>query len=542
MSTETENPPPGTGAPTLDSPDTTTKSSTSSRRTLTLLTVLLAVFVVPTSISGTAVALPGIGADTHATLVPLQWVVNAFNVAFACFTLAWGSVADIIGRVRAFGIGAAIYAVASLGSALSHDVIMLDVARGLAGLGGAAIFSCGSAILSTVFEGPARGKAFALFGTVAGVGVAIGPSLSGVLVQGMGWRWVFALHTVALALVLLAVPSIARATPESRREGARIDVLGSVLFVLAMLLLTTAIVQGSQWGWASAGVLSLFLGTLVALAVFTAVEKRRDHPMLDLSVLANRRFLALCLVPVAASFGFVTMLTYLPSYLTTVRGYTSGTAGLIMVLLTLPVLACPMLAAKLVGRGVSPLTLIYVSLGCLVVGDATLTLFGQHVAIAVVALPMLVTGAGMGLSAGLVDGQALEIVPSEKAGMAAGFLNTLRLGSEAIAVAVYGSLLATVLTSHVRDGIDGFADAGDPARVSNELAGGNLAGPAQAVDAGTRGDYTEFLVRAYDSAFHTVLWVLTGVCLVLSLVIGGLIRAGRKRPGPAGATEPQAAG
>ncbi|MFF7446039.1 MULTISPECIES: MFS transporter [unclassified Streptomyces] len=542
MSTQTEPSPAGGGAAGAAEPGQSAGAGATPRQTLTLLIVLLAVFVVPTSISGTAVALPDIGADTHATLVPLQWVVNAFNVAFACFTLAWGSVADIIGRVRAFGLGAGIYAVGSLVSALASNVIMLDVARAMAGIGGAAIFSCGSAILSTVFDGPARGKAFALFGTVAGIGVGIGPSLSGALVQGVGWRWVFALHTLALGLVLLALPVIARRTTEPRRAGARIDVLGSVLFILAMLLLTTAIVQGSQWGWASAGVLSLFTGTLVALAVFTAVEKRRDHPMLDLSVLANGRYLALCLVPVAASFGFVTMLTYLPSYLTAVGGYSSGTAGLIMVLLTLPVFACPMLAAKLVARGVSALTLIYVSLGCLVVGDATLTLFGQNVALMVVAVPMLVTGAGMGLSAGLVDGQALEIVAPEKAGMAAGFLNTLRLGSEAIAVAIYGSLLATVLASRMRDGIGDFPGAGDPATVANEVAGGNLTGPASAVDASSRSDFTDFLVRSYDSAFHTILWVLTGICLVLFLVIGALVRASRDGREPLAATGSQAAG
>lgn len=496
-------------------------------RALTLAAVLLAVFVVPMSISGTAVALPDIGAATHAELAPLQWVVNAFNVAFACFTLVWGSVADIIGRVKAFAAGAAIYAVASLGSALASDVIWLDAARALAGLGGAAIFSCGAAILSTVYEGPARAKAFALFGTVAGVGVAIGPSLSGVLVQTMGWRWVFALHAIALAVVLLAVPAIAKATPATPSSGARIDYAGSALFVVAMVLLTTAIVQGSQWGWGSAGVLGLFTGSVVVLIVFASVENRREHPMLDLSVLRNRRFVGLCLVPVAASFGFVTMLTYLPSYLTAVTGRDTGTAGLIMVLLTAPVLVCPMLAAKLVTRGVSALTLIYISLACLVVGDVALTVFSPDAAIAVVALPMIVTGAGMGLSAGLVDGQALELVDPAKAGMAAGFLNTLRLGSEAVAVAVYGSALATVLGSSISDGIGDHPGAGDADKVADQVAGGDIAGAVKVSGADDAQGFQDFLARSYDTAFHSVLWGLAVVCLVLCVVIAGLLSGGR---------------
>ncbi|MFG2974865.1 MFS transporter [Streptomyces sp. NPDC048331] len=497
--------------------------------TVTLAAVLLAVFVVPMSISGTAVALPEIGADTHAGLAPLQWVVNAFNVAFACFTLVWGSVADIVGRVKAFAAGAAVYAVASLGGALATDVLWLDATRALAGIGGAAIFSCGAAIIATVFDGPARARAFALFGTVAGAGVAIGPSLAGALVQALGWRWVFAVHALALLLVLLAVPAIAGAVPSDGGSGARVDVPGSALFVVAMVLMTTAVVQGSQWGWGSPGVLGLFAGAALVLAVFAAVENRREHPVLDLGLLRNRRFVGLCLVPVAASFGFVTMLTYLPSYLSAATGRDSGAAGLTMLLLTAPVLVCPMVAAKLVTRGVPALTLVLVSLACLVVGDLALTLFSPDVTTLVVALPMLVTGAGMGLSAGLVDGRALELVDPAKAGMAAGFLNTLRLGSEAIAVAVYGSVLATVLRGRVEDGIGGHHGAAQADRVADRAAGGDLARATELSGAVDTEGFTRFLARSYDSAFHTVLWGLTAVCAVLCAVIATLLRGGSPR-------------
>ncbi|MFE4976266.1 MFS transporter [Kitasatospora sp. NPDC056651] len=514
MAAQTESP--------LAGEDAGPQASGRRRQTLILAAVLLAVFVVPTSISGTGVALPYIGSDLDAGLVPLQWVVNAFNVAFACFTLAWGSVADIIGRVRAFALGATICAAASLVSVFAGDVILLDVARALAGIGGAAIFSCGAALLSTVFDGPARGRAFALFGTVAGLGVSFGPSLSGVLVESAGWRWVFAVHVIVLALVLLAVPTMGRAVQETRTAGTRVDVLGSALFVLAMLLLTTGIAQGSQWGWAGPGVLGLFAGTIVVLALFAAVEKRTAHPMLDLGIVANRRFLALCLVPVAGSFGFVTMLTYLPSYLTAAGGYSSGAAGAIMLMLTVPMLVLPLVAAKLVAKGVSARGITRLSLVLLVVGVVGLQLFEPGVSLWLVAPPMLVTGAGYALAAGLVDGQALELVAPERAGMAAGFLNTMRLGSEAVAVAVYGSLLATVIGGRTRDGIAGQAGAGDPATVAGTVASGNISGPAGQVAEAQRGSFTDLLVHAYDGAFHTVLWVLGGICLVLLALVVAL--------------------
>ncbi|WP_240197236.1 MFS transporter [Nonomuraea lactucae] len=489
----------------------------------------MAVFVVPTSVSGTALALPFIGADTGAGLVPLQWVVNGFNVTFACFTLVWGSIADVIGRVRAFGLGAGIFAVASVISTSATDIVILDVARGLAGIGGAAIFSCGSAIVSTVFNGQARTRAFALFGTVAGVGISFGPSLSGLLVDGLGWRWIFAVHALALGGVLLFLRAMGRVVPEPQRGGAPVDVLGSALFILAMLLLTCGIVQGSQWEWTSPAVVGLLAGAAVVLALFVAVERRRDNPVLDLSLLANRRFLALSLVPVAGSFGFITMLTYLPTYLTTVGGHSGSMAGLLMVLLTAPMLICPLIAAKLVSRGVPVLAVIYASLLLLVVGVTCFTLFGAHMPVAAAALPMLLTGVGMALTAGLVDGAALEMVAPEKAGMAAGLLNTLRLGSEAVAVAAYGSLLATFLSSAVSAGIGAFAATGDPAGVAGDVAAGDLDSATRAVAPLLRGPFTGFLISAYDSAFHDVVWVLAAICLLILLAVAALLRTGGRR-------------
>ncbi|MCO5968060.1 MFS transporter [Actinoallomurus soli] len=494
---------------------------------VTLAAVLLAVLVVPTSISGTAVALSDIGGQTSAGLTSLQWVVNAFNLTFACFTLAWGSVADIVGRAKAFALGAGIYLIASVASGLAGSIHVLDAARALAGIGGAAIFSCGSAILSTVFTGPARVRAFALFGTVAGIGVGVGPSFSGAIVESLGWRWIFGVHAIVLAVVLCATPVVLRTVADRGRTGARIDLPGAALFILAMLALTVSIVQGSQWGWSSLGVLGLFAVSLSLFAVFAAVQRRVAHPMLDLSVLRDRRYVGLCLVPVAASFGFVTMLTYLPSYLTAAAGRTAGTAGLIMVLLTIPVFVCPMLASALVNRGLPAETVLRASLVCLIVGDLALLVFDPGFSVLVVAVPLLVTGAGMGLSAGLVDGRALAIVPDEQAGMAAGFLNTMRLGSEAVAVAIYGAVFATLVHATISRSIGSVAPGADAGRLANEVAAGNVSSAVRAAGTSPTRDLTALLIHGYDDAFHTMLWILAAICAGLSGVILYLLRGHR---------------
>ncbi len=493
---------------------------------LVLVTVLLAVFVVPMSISGTAVALPSISADIDSGTAGLQWVVNAFNLAFACFTLVWGSLADRFGRGRLFALGAATFALGSAGSALAAGIGMLDIARGVAGLGGAAIFSCGAAILSSSFDGPARLRAFALFGTTAGVGVALGPTISGALADTAGWRVIFAIQAAVLVVVLILSPSVGLRAPATKASG-RFDIAGSGLLVFGLLAAMIGIVQGEPWGWASPGVVIAFVLAVLLLGSFAVVESRHATPLLDLPLLVHPRFLALCLVPVAASFGFVTLLTYFPTFLQFVAGDSSAKAGATIVLLTIPVVVGPLAAGKAVSAGVNPLVVIWLSLAALVVGDLGLLFAGPHTLVAVLALPLLLAGCGMGLSAGLVDGQALALVPEEQAGMAAGVVNTLRLGSEAIAVAVYAAILSGLAASRARDGLSGVAGVADPDGVVTKTAAGDLgkaldsAGPARA-------EVQSVVVDAYNGAFHTTLVTMTIVVVALSGAIALLLRGGRK--------------
>lgn len=487
-----------------------------------LAIILLAIFVVPSSISGTAVALPAIGLDIHAPLTSLQWVVNAFNLTFACFTLSWGAVADNFGRKTCFSLGAVLYALASLLSALADSPMLLDLSRALAGIGAAAVFSCGIAILSTRFEGAARLRAFALFGTVAGLGVSLGPTLSGVILEHFSWRAIFWCHTLALLLVLLGSAIIPRDLP-AIGQRLQFDTVGASLFILLLLALMTAIVQSSQWGWNSQGILLLLALAVATLALFIWQEKRHPNPMLDLSLLTNQRFVGMALVTVAASFGFVTLLTYLPSYLGGVLQLAPTRTGLTMLLLTLPMLICPLLAGKLVAHGVSANRVLNASLLSLLLGIILLAAFSNPSSTWwQLALPMLLLGCGMGLSAGLVDGMALKMVPAEKAGMAAGLLNTFRLGSEAVAVALYGSLLATLLGDAAHGALTTLSSNAEQIHGwINAAAAGNLAAPAPMALAS---QLQSILIKGYDQAFHGVLWLLAAIILLLTGLIAWLIR------------------
>ncbi|MDI3408120.1 MFS transporter [Streptomyces cavernicola] len=170
-----------------------------------LVAVLLALLVLPTSVTGSGVALPAVGRDTGASLAALQWVVHGYNLTFASFLLACGSLADLWGRRRVFGAGAALFTAASAVSATVDDIMALDLARALAGLGAAALLTSGSSLIGETFQGRARSRAFGALGIMTGAGLALGAMAAGVVTELLGWRAFFGLHAALMLLVCCAV-------------------------------------------------------------------------------------------------------------------------------------------------------------------------------------------------------------------------------------------------------------------------------------------------------------------------------------------------
>lgn len=483
-----------------------------SNNFLVLFSVLLAVFVVPSSISGTAIALPYISVDIQSDLASLQWVVNAFNLTFACFTLIWGKISDVLGKKRSFFIGACIYTLASIGSALSPNALLLDIFRALAGIGGAAIFACGSAIFIHTFEGAARTKAFALFGTTAGLGITLGPTISGILLDSMGWQAIFFMHTAALFLVLIVSLNI----PADKAQGgtiSQIDFIGSSFFIASMFMLMLALSKGYDWGWSSQSILLSFMVSAACFVAFIIRIRVAIHPVLNLELLKNYQFLGLILVPVVASFTFVTLLTYFPTFLTGSMQYSASKSGLIMLFLTAPVLVFPLIAGKLSAKGVETNLLMYLSVISMLLGTGVLVFVVQnHISILAVAFALILIGIGMGMSAGLVDGQALSCVSKNDVGMAAGLLNTFRLGSEAIGVAIYGSLLSSIVSSMVSTKRQDHI-ALDTENWVNTISSGNFTNISDSAL------LIERMVSIYNNAFITTNIILIVIAAIFSILV-----------------------
>ncbi|MGX9932995.1 MFS transporter [Virgibacillus salarius] len=462
--------------------------------TVTLIVVLVGVLVIAMSIAGTAVAVPQIGVDLSVSGAPLHWVVAAYNLTFAAFTLVFGSLADLFGRRRTFIIGSALFVIGSLISAISNNIFLMDAARALAGIGGAGVMASGGAILATTFNGPARMRAFAALGTMAGVGIAIGPFLSGWLVGEFGWRSIFLIYLAIGVLILIGTLFIS----ESRgAQSVKVDWPGMLTFIVGFTLIMFGIMQGPEIGWGSPVILTVFVVGIILLSIFVFVERRSTLPVLNLKLIKNTRFMAWCISTLITSVGFLGVLVFLPVYLQGVNQISAEEVGVIMLILTAPVLVIPQLGGWLVNRGVSTPALIGLSLLLIAAGNAWLTVIHPGVSTSDLFGPLLMIGVGMGISFGITDGQAMSLVDQEQVGMAAGFLNTIRGGSEALVIAVFGAVLVTLLQVRVK---------------SAELAEQVAAGVITSSDSG-------FLSEQFTEAWQVTLWGVAAICATMAVVV-----------------------
>lgn len=418
--------------------------------------IMLAIFTVPLSVSGTAVSLGDIAHDLGASSAGEQWALNGYNLTFACSTLIWGSVADIIGRWRALMIGSVTFGVGSAISLVAANYLMLDVARLVAGAGAGAVFSVGTAVVSSNFEGRRRTRAFALLGSVAGLSLAFGPSLCGLFTQVVGWRFVYGFQLGCLVITCIGMPMIRRAAAHEKRYAARIDVAGAVLFSVATTLTLGGMALGSATGWVSLPFLLCTAAGIACYGLFARRETTAPSPLLSLRTLRNRRFSGMTLVVAVASFTFTNAVAYMPVFFQGAYGSSPGASGAFLMFLTMPVLVSPLIAGRLVAGGVAVDKILIWSIALMVVGLVA-TGVGAEQGLAWMTLPMAIVGAGFGLQAGLIDGEALAQVSENEAGMGAGWLNTVRLGSEAIAVSMFGSLFASFVGSAGHASRQGFA-------------------------------------------------------------------------------------
>ncbi|MGC5016374.1 MFS transporter [Streptosporangium sp. DT93] len=479
-----------------------------------LVAVCTGAFMLLVDVTIVMVALPDIAGDLGTSFSALQWVMDVYALVLAALLLGAGSLADLTGRRRIYVAGLALFALASLACGLAPNIGTLIAARGLQGLGAAAMFATTMALLNTTYQGRDRGVAFGVWGAVNGAAAAAGPIAGGLLTQNFGWRSIF---LVNLPISLVAIVLTLRVFRESRNPRARgLDVPGMLTFTAATAAIVYALIRATEDGWGSGAVLGLLAAGLAALALFVAVELRSDDPMLDLSLFRGGVFTGIMIgaaLLTAAAFAY---LAYVSLWLQTVLELNAIQAGLVM----LPMSVTAFVVAAAAGRLLhdAPPGRV-VGVGLLIIGAGA---FAQAVLTAgsgwAALLPGLaIVGLGVGVASPSLSAAAMAAVPQERGGMAAGAVNTFRQLGFAFGVAILGG----VFHSGVADGLDG----GTPG--AGAAAGALISGRAHAPVGQGHGQVVR---EAFAHGLNVTLLAAGVLGVVAGLIVLALVRTAVRAP------------
>jgi EmrB/QacA subfamily drug resistance transporter len=407
------------------------------RKWWTLLLVSIATFMLLLDVTVVNVALPDIQRELDASLSSLQWVVDAYSLTLAAFLLTAGSLGDRLGRRRVFTIGFGVFTFASFLCGISTDPTLLNLARGLQGIGGAGMFATSLALIGQEFHGRDRATAFGVWGATVGGAVAVGPLVGGVITENLGWEWIFFVNVpIGIAAMVLTERQIVNVFA---KDPEPVDLPGLVTFSVALFLLIFGLIRGNPEGWGSPAILACLVGSVVLLAVFVAIERRVAHPMLDLDLFRKPAFVGVSAVAFALSAGMFAMFLYLTIYMQGVLDFSPLEAGLRF----LPLTVLGFVVAPISGS-LSHRVPIRVLLGCglALVGVGLLLMHGLTPSSEWSALlaGFVVAGIGIGTTNPGIGQAAIAVVPVEKSGMGSGINTTFRQVGIATGVAGLGAV------------------------------------------------------------------------------------------------------
>ncbi|MBM7167335.1 MFS transporter [Streptomyces sp. G44] len=427
---------------TTYTPDAATAPSKSSAP---LWAVLLAAcagqFLVVLDVSVVNTALPSMRADLGMSAIGLQWVVNAYSIAFAGFMLLGGRAGDLFGRKRMFLLGLGLFTAASLGGGLAQAEWQLLAARAVQGLGAAILAPSTLTILtSAVPEGPARIRAIGVWSAVGAGGGAAGGLVGGVLTDLLSWRWVLLINVPIGALVIVA--GAAWLTESRAGQARRLDVPGAVLVTAGLATLAYGIVQTEEKGWTAAATLVPLAAGLALLGAFLVVEARTKVPLMPLKLFKVRSVSAANAAMFVCGGGMFAMWMFMTLYAQNVLDYSPLKAGLALIPSSLTIVLGSMLAPRVMpvlgAKNVSVLGIVVAAAGF--GWQSTMTVDGAYVTS--IMLPGIVMMFGAGLATTPLASLATSGAAVGDAGLVSGLINTSRTMGGALGLAVLSTVAA----------------------------------------------------------------------------------------------------
>jgi len=500
-------------------------SADDRRRWWTLAVLCLSLLITVLDTTVVNVALPTLSRELHASSSGLEWIVDSYTLLFAGLLLLGGAIGDRYGRHLTLPAGLVVFAAGSVAAAVSSSAAELIAARAVMGAGAAFVMPATLSILSGVFPNPAeRAKAIGIWSAVSGLGIAVGPTLGGILLEHFAWSSIFLINLPVVAIALIAGR---RLVPASRApRPPRLDLRGAALSVAGLGVLTYTLIQAPDNGWTSSTTIATGAASLILLAAFALVQLRAAEPMVELRLFRNRRFAGACAGVMALFFALTGATFLLTQAYQFVLGLSPLQAGLRALPPALMVAVVSPLGARLAQK-TGPRTPIGAGLalataGLIVYASATAGSGYLHYMAA-----MSVIGTGIGLAMAPATQSIMSALPPAKAGVGSAINDTTRNLGSVLGIAVIGSIVTSAYETALAPARIG---AGIPQAVRQSVGAAT-----QIADRLPKPLGHELATVAHHAFVHAA---DRGVLVAAGVTIAGAIIAVRTLPSPARAAEP----
>jgi EmrB/QacA subfamily drug resistance transporter len=421
-----------------------------NRKWWTLVAVAFGLFMIMLDNTIVNVALPTLQKSLHLQISELEWIVTGYALTFGALMLTGGKLADLFGRRLIFVVGLVIFTGSSLACGLAGSATPLIAWRVVQGVGAALMNPATLSIITVTFPPRQRGTAIGIWAGVSALALAIGPLVGGLIVEHIGWEWIFFIN---VPVGVLGVAAAFLFIDESRdaSQEQRPDIPGQVTAALGLFSLSYALIEANKYGWTSTRILTAFAIAAVSLVAFVLLELHQRLPMLDLSLFRNRTFAGANGVMLLVGLAMFGVFFYVSLYVQQVLGYTATQAGASFLPWTLLIILLAPQAGRLSDR-IGPRPLVT---GGMVVLTGSLILFSQMGADESFwgLLPAMILG-GIGMSAAMapVTAAAMSSVRPDKAGVGSAVLNSMRQVGGSLGIAIMGAIVAAGVKSSLSAG------------------------------------------------------------------------------------------
>ncbi len=434
----------------------TTTTIDYSRKWHVMAAVAMSVFLATIDTSIVNVALPTLVRDLQTDFAIVQWVVLAYLLTLATLMLGVGRLGDMVGKKRIYTSGFMIFTLGSVLAGLSPTIYWLIGFRVLQAVGAAMVLALGIAILTEAFPPSERGRALGIIGAVVSIGIVIGPTLGGLLIDVLSWHWIFFVNLPVGVIGTLAaiwyVPDIKPA------GGQRFDFRGAITLFVSLLSLCLALTMGQRIGFDRPMIWLLFALWVVFLGVFVVIETRSDQPMIDLRLFRNRLFSINLITGLATFIAVAGALILMPFYLENVLGFGTRQVGLLLAAVPIGLGVTAPISGSLSDRlGTRPIT--FFGLLILFGGYYALGTLDAQTSVPGYLLRFIPIGIGMGVFQSPNNSAIMGAAPAGRLGVASGLLAITRTLGQITGVSTLGAFWAARAVFHSPEPVAGGATA-----------------------------------------------------------------------------------